>query len=77
MFFGFLMVGLKKLCYMKKMVSVVGLSGKPFFLESVSFPLERFDVTNFLLALVVCNVHVVIYFFLPGKTGSGSVFVNC
>ena len=64
MFFGFLMVGLKKLCYMKQMVSVVGLSGNPFFLESVSFPLERFDVTNFLLALVVCNVHVVIFFFL-------------
>ena len=30
-----------------------------FFLESVSFYLEMFDVNNFRLVLVVCNVHVV------------------
>ena len=49
----------KKWC--TKVVSAVGLSGNPFCLESVSFHLEMFDVTNSRLVLVNCNVNVVIF----------------
>ena len=64
------MVWLKKLCCLKKLCvvgfgtkveSAVGFSGKPFFLESVSFHLESFDLTNFRLVLVICNVHAMIF----------------
>ena len=52
---------------MKKMVlggtllSAVGFSGKANFLESVSVHLDIFYMNNFRLALIVCNVHVVIF----------------
>ena len=44
-----------------KVVSAVGFSGKLFFLESVCFHLDMFDVTKFRLVLAVCNVHVVLF----------------
>ena len=64
------MVGLKKLWCIKKwcwvglyskVVRAVGFSGKPIFLERVSFHHEMFDVTNFRLVLGVCIVNVVIF----------------
>ena len=47
--------------FCSEVISAVGFSGKPIFLESVSFYLEMFDVTIIRLVLVVCNVHVVIF----------------
>ena len=44
-----------------KVVSAVGFSEKPIFLESVSFHHEMFDVTSFRLVLGVYIVHVVIF----------------